>query len=85
MNTLIEELGQEICWEILGSDGGWCVWASHHGSANDADNFKFNACRPTLNDALTTVAEELLAIGPEWVRETPAQPGRDSAHSERGS
>lgn len=81
MNSIIEELGTEICWEILGSDGGWCVWATHYGSLKNSDNFKFTACRPTLNDALTTVAEELLAIGPEWVRATDEHDSDCATHN----
>ncbi len=66
--SIIEEIGTEITWEILGSDLGWSVWASHTGSFNPDDDFKFTGSAKTLNEAIVTVAEELLAIGPKWVR-----------------
>lgn len=65
--TIIEFLGAEITWEILKSDVGWFVRASHHGET-EGDTFKFEASNKSLDHAVGIAARNLWRNGPEWIR-----------------
>ena len=56
VGAIIEMVGDEVCWEILRTDGGdWFVWASHNGESDD-ESFKFCEAKPTLDEAVQAVA-----------------------------
>lgn len=65
--TVIEFFGKEITWEILGSDVGWFVRASHHGET-EGDTFKFEASHKNLDQAVGIAGRAMWRNGPEWIR-----------------
>lgn len=72
MVDAISQLGEEITWEILGSEGVWHVTAYHRGSDDDADNFKFSASDEILSLAIIKAAASVIEGGPGWVFGTTA-------------
>jgi hypothetical protein len=61
-------VGEQVTWEIIGSEGWWYVTASHSGSDDPSDNFKVGVRRRTCDEAISDVAKLCWATGPSWLR-----------------
>lgn len=64
--TVINFIGAEVTWEILKTDNGWFVRASHHGEGDDT--FKFESAGPNLDAAVSIVGRLCWRNGPDWIK-----------------
>jgi hypothetical protein len=65
--SVLEFIGAEVTWEMLKTDNGWFVRASHHGATDD-DTFKFEASHKRLDNAVALVGRKVWKHGPRWIR-----------------
>lgn len=66
--TLMNEIGGEVTWEFLQTEGMWYAWASHRGATRQYDNFKFTASGKTLTTCIKALYRDMMTKGPRWVR-----------------
>lgn len=66
--ALMNAIGEEVTWEFLKTHGIWYVWASHRGAEKNSDNFKFSTSGKTLTGCIRRLHDDVLEIGPRWVR-----------------
>lgn len=64
VSAILEDMGEEVTWELLKSDGRWFVWLSR----GEPDAFKFSAGSRSLEVAMSIVVDDARTHGPKWLR-----------------
>lgn len=72
--SILDEIGEQVTWNMLKCEGKWYVTASHN--PHTKDGFKVNESGEILEDVVIDVCGELIATGPYWIRKLDTEAGK---------